>query len=168
MSKTYPPDWKYRNIVHSLYPELQQNVEDLESYWTKTGKTGLFIHFRGTNTKRHTNINDRDVASWFIAIANRLDRPIYPIITGIRQPIRATDHFHSIVGTEAREDELEILASEMKRAWKQGTRRVQVADLGQKPFSPLEYIPGKHNWTRGHREAYVPRRLIRLWNKKQS
>lgn len=166
MKKTYPPTWKYRHLVYSLYPDLQEDVNELKAHWTKEGQSGLFLHFRGTNTKKETHINDRDIASWFIAIANRLDRPIHPIITGVRNPAHATDHFHTIIGLQSTDNELEFFTNEMNRAWKQGTSRVMLANLEQKPFSPLEYIPGKHNWTRGERNAYVPRRLIRLWSKK--
>tara|TARA_Y100000592_G_C5409048_1_gene287175 strand:- start:729 stop:1082 length:354 start_codon:yes stop_codon:yes gene_type:complete len=116
----------------------------------------------------HQHITDTDVAGWLIAIANKLDRPIHPIVIGIRQPIRKTDHFHIILGIAYADDEHESVAKVLNTSWKDGASRVMIADLEQEPYSPLEYIPAKHNWSRGKRGVYVPRRLVRLWAKKRS
>ena len=167
-TKTYPTQWPYRNVLCDLVPELLKQVDQLNTYWAKEGLTGGFLHFRGTNTKKHTHINDKDVAGWLIAIANNLDRPVHPIIIGLRNPIRRTDHFHIIVGVAYKHDEYKSIEKIMNTSWKDGASRVMVADLNQEPYSPLEYIPAKHNYTRGLRNEYVPRRLLRLRNKKQS
>ena len=164
--RTYPPNWPYRNILPSLYPQLLKDVEELKAYWAEGELSGKFLHFRGTNTKIHTHITDKDIGLWFISCARKLDRPIHPILTGVRNPVRKTDHFHSIIGLSFHDDEWAFVEKTVNAAWRDGASRVMRADLNQEPFSPLEYIAGKHNWIRGHRDVYVPRRMARFFNKK--
>ena len=163
--KTYPPDWNNRRYVPHIYKALEESVDELNTHWAEEGLFGIYLHFRGTNTLRQTHINDTDVAGWLISIARKLDRPIRPIVIGVKNPHRATDHFHAIVGIPVFQSEhpfdYQQMIKVMNTSWKQGTSRVMWVDFDQEPFTPLEYIPAKHNWIQMKRKVYEPRHWLR-------
>jgi hypothetical protein len=163
--KTYPPDWNNRRYVPHIYKALNDSVNELNTHWSEEGLFGLYLHFRGTNTLRNTHINDNDLGVWLIALANKLNRPIHPIVIGVKNPYKATDHFHAILGLPVFQSEhpfgYQQMIKAMNTSWRQGTSRVMWADFDQEPFSPLEYIPGKHNWIQMKREVYEPRYWLR-------